>query len=299
MAEQLISVIIPTYNRKEKLVKCIESVLGQSYEKIEVLVVDDASTDGTEELFKNIADRRLKYFRYETNRGACYARNYGAERAEGELLAFQDSDDVWHADKLKKQYDFLIADGADLCFCGMNRVSEKGSRFYYPVHPFHPEHALEEFLAENRASTQTMLMHRFVWEQLRFDEGIRRYQDWDFGIRAAEKVSLCYLPEALVDSEVSPDSISSRVKSYPHLLHLYNKHEALYRQYPDSAAVMNRRLGKRVHPTEPALAAAHFKKSFDLSHSLYDLGYWTADSLRALFGNKGANEKENEKENER
>lgn len=288
MEQKLISVIIPTYNRKEKLVKCIESVLGQSYEKIEVLVVDDASADGTEELFGNISDMRLKYLRYETNRGACYARNYGAKRAKGEFLAFQDSDDVWHADKLEKQYGFLLSEEADMCFCGMNRVSDTGSRFYYPVHPFHPEHGLEEFLAENRASTQTMLMHRRVWDQLRFDEGIRRYQDWDFGIRAASQFSLCYLPEALVESEVGSDSISSRVKSYPHLLHLYNKHEALYRQYPDSDAVMNRRLGKRVHAADPALAAVHFKKSFGLSRSFYDFGYWTADRLRAIFGNKGA-----------
>lgn len=286
MEQKMISVIIPTYNRKEKLPKCIESVLGQSYRNIEVLVVDDASADGTEELFKEIRDSRLRYLRYETNQGACYARNYGARRAKGELLAYQDSDDVWHSDKLEKQYELLLSDGADMCFCGMNRISE-GSRFYYPVHPFHPEHALAEFLAENRASTQTMLMYKRVWEQLKFDESIRRYQDWDFGIRAAQSFSLCYLPEALVESEVGEDSISSRVRSYPHLLRLHNKHEKLYQQYPDSEAVMNRRLGKRVHQTDPALAAVHFKKSFGLSRSFYDLGYWMADSLRAVFWNKG------------
>ena len=245
MEQKMISVIIPTYNRKEKLKECMESVLGQSYREIEVIVVDDASTDGTEKLFYEISDKRLKYFRYDTNRGACYARNYGAERAEGELLAFQDSDDLWHPDKLEKQY------------------------------------GLEEFLAENRASTQTMLMRRFVWEKLRFDENIRRYQDWDFGIRAAGEFKLCYLPEALVESEVGMDSISARVKSYPHLLHLYHKHEALYQQYPNSRAVMNRRLGKRVHSAEPELAAVHFKRSFEISHSFYDFCYWTTDRLRA------------------
>lgn len=286
MEQKMISVIIPTYNRKEKLAGCIESVLGQSYKEIEVLVVDDASTDGTEELFLQISDTRLKYFRYDTNRGACYARNYGAERAKGEFLAFQDSDDLWHRDKLEKQYRLLLSENADMCFCGMNRVSEGGSRFYYPVHPFHPGHGLEEFLAENRASTQTMLMYRFVWERLRFDENIRRYQDWDFGIRAAAEFSLCYLPEALVESEVGADSISARVKSYPHLLHLYHKHEALYRQYPGSRAVMNRRLGKRVHPTNPALAAVHFKTSFELSHSFYDFGYWMTDRFRARVRNE-------------
>lgn len=281
-AQELISVVIPSYNRKDKLPACVESVLAQRYANIEVLVVDDASTDGTEALFTRIRDPRLQYLRYEENRGACYARNYGARRAHGRYLAFQDSDDIWHPDKLEKQYAQLISSGADLCFCGMNRVAENGSRFYYPVHAFHPARALEDFLAENRASTQTMLMRRAVWEAVGFDESFRRYQDWDFAIRAAERFTLTYLPEALVESEVGSDSISAVVQSYPHLLRLYQKHEALYRQYPRSDAVMNRRLGKRIHPKDPVLAAAHFRRSFRLSHNPYDLAYLLADLLRSI-----------------
>ena len=169
----------------------------------------------------------------------------------------------------------------------MNRVAANGSSFYYPVHAPHPGRALEDFLAENRASTQTMLMHRAVWEAVRFDESIRRYQDWDFAIRAAERFRLVYLPEALVESEVGGDSISAVVKSYPHLLRLYEKHAALYRRFPHSDAVMNRRLGKRCHPTDPARAAAHFRKSFRLSHNPYDLSYSLADCLRARRQQKG------------
>ena len=190
---ELISVVIPTYNRKDKLPACIASVLAQTYPNLEVIVVDDASTDGTELLFDCNIDPRVHYVRYGDNRGACYARNLGAQRAHGSILAFQDSDDLWHPDKLQKQYDLLTATGADLCYCGMNRVAANGSSFYYPVHAPHPGRALEDFLAENRASTQTMLMHRAVWEAVRFDESIRRYQDWDFAIRAAERFRLCLL----------------------------------------------------------------------------------------------------------
>lgn len=155
------------------------------------------------------------------------------------------------------------------------------------MHAPHPGRALEDFLAENRASTQTMLMHRAVWEAVRFDETIRRYQDWDFAIRAAERFRLVYLPEALVESEVGGDSISAVVKSYPHLLRLYEKHAALYQRFPRSDAVMNRRLGKRSHPTDPARAAAHFRKSFRLSHNPYDLSYYLANCLRARRQQKG------------
>ena len=286
MEREKISVVIPCYNRRDRILASVESVLGQSYEALERIVVDDASTDGTAALFENYPDKRLRFLRYEENRGACYARNYGAERSTGKYLAFQDSDDVWHGDKLEKQLRHLRQTGADMCFCGMNRVSESGSHFYDPVHPVHPVRGLEEMLAENRAGTQTMLMRREVWEKLRFDESFRRYQDWDFSIRAAKDFQLAYLPEALVESAVGEDSISAAVKSYPALVHLYEKHEALYRAYPKSDAVMNRRMGKRLRQTEPARAAAHYWKSFQLSHHPYDLGCCIRAKINARKGDR-------------
>ena len=292
MDKQLISVVIPCYNRRDKLPACLLSVLGQTYTNIEVIVVDDASTDATWELFENVTDPRVKYLRYDVNRGACYARNYGAEHAAGELLAFQDRDDTWHAQKLEKQRRLLEESGADLCFCGMNRIAHDGSSYYFPVHDFHEEKALEEFLAENRAGTQTMLMKKSVWEALRFDESFRRYQDWDFAIRAAERFRLCYLPEALADSEVGGDSISFAVKSYPALVHLYEKHKNLYEKYPQSDAVMNRRMGNRLHKTDPGQAAKHYGKSFKLSHKWYDLAYYLGDRARAFHPGKEKKDKE-------
>lgn len=286
MERERITVVIPCYNRRDRILASVESVLGQSYGDLELIVVDDGSTDGTAALFENYPDKRLRFLRYELNRGACYARNYGAERATGKYLAFQDSDDVWHREKLEKQLRHIRETGADMSFCGMNRISESGSRFYYPVHPFHPEQGLEEMLAENRAGTQTMLMQRAVWETLRFDESFRRYQDWDFSIRAAKDFRLAYLPEALVDSAVGEDSISAAVKSYPALVHLYEKHQALYRAYPKSDAVMNRRMGKRLRQTEPAKAAAHYWKSFRLSHHPYDLGCYIHAMINARKGDR-------------
>ncbi len=280
--QELISVVIPSYNRRDSLPACLESVLGQRYANIEVLVVDDASTDGTMDYLQTVRDPRLRALGYGENRGACYARNYGAARARGTYLAFQDSDDTWAPDKLEKQLACLRASGADLCFCGMNRIPVEGKPFYYPVHGFHPERALEDFLAENRAGTQTMLMRRQVWEELRFDESFRRYQDWDFAIRAAARFSLVYLPEALADSAVGEDSISAAVKSYPALVKLYAKHAALYAAHPAADAVMNRRMGLRLLASQPAEAAEHFRKSLRLSHKWYDLAYLIRARVRSL-----------------
>lgn len=282
----LVSVVIPSYNRKNKILDSVRSVQEQSYEKLEIIVVDDGSKDGTWELFKNFPDGRLRFLRYEENQGACHARNYGAERSRGEFIAFQDSDDVWHTDKLEKQIRQLKDTGADLSFCGMNRISRDGSSFYYPVHPFHSERGLDEMLSENRAGTQTMLMRRRVWEELRFDESFRRYQDWDFSIRAAQNFLLAYLPQALVDSAVGEDSISASVNSYPALVHLYEKHLSLYRSHPGSDAVMNRRMGKRLRESRPDEAAVHFLKSFKISRNPYDLTWYIRAWIRAGKGGK-------------
>jgi glycosyltransferase involved in cell wall biosynthesis len=282
--KELISVIIPSFNRRDKILQSVESVLNQSYENIELIVVDDASTDGTWELFESYPDKRLRFLRYEDNRGACYARNYGAASSKGSYIAFQDSDDIWHTDKLEKQLEHIMSTDADLSFCGMNRISVDGSQYCYPVHPFHGDKALEEMLAENRAGTQTMLMKRQVWEQLRFDESFRRYQDWDFSIRAAEAFKLSYMPETLVDSPVGEDSISAAVNSYPALVKLYEKHSRLYSRYPQSNAVMNRRMGKRLEATQPEQAAEHFLKSLKLSHNPYDFNHYISSKIHSMKG---------------
>lgn len=261
----MISVVIPSFNRKKELPACLESVLGQTYGNIEVIVADDGSADGTEELFAGITDQRVKYLRYTPNRGACFARNYGAERSAGEYIAFQDSDDIWRPDKLEKQMEFMRETGADFVFCGMNRVSAGGKRYYYPVHDFvNGADPVGQLLLENRAGTQTMLMRREVWEDTRFDESFRRYQDWDFAMRAAKSHSTAYQKLALVDSEVSAGSISASVSSVPALQKLYEKHKDEFSGRPDCLAAYYRRLGNRFRLSEPREAAACYKKCIEL-----------------------------------
>lgn len=272
----LVSVVIPSYNRRNELPSCLESVLAQTYHQLEVIVADDGSTDGTEELFAAYPDPRVHYVRYTPNRGACYARNYGAEHARGEYIAFQDSDDIWHPDKLELQLSFMAETGAEFVFCGMNRVSAAGKRYYYPVHDFVPgSDAVGQMLLENRVGTQTMLMRRQVWEDTRFDESFRRYQDWDFAIRVAERHTMAYQKLALVESEVSGSSISASVKSVPALQKLYDKHREEFDRRPDCLAAFYRRMGNRLSGSEPGEAAAYYKKCIKLEGR-------TRDRLRHL-----------------
>ena len=102
---EAISVIIPVYNRRDKIIRAISSVLNQTYPVDEIIVVYDGSADGTYELVANrfAGDSRIKCYRMQENRGAAATRNYGVKMASNELIAFQDSDDIWLDDKIEKQ----------------------------------------------------------------------------------------------------------------------------------------------------------------------------------------------------
>ena len=113
----LVSVVIPTWNRGALLERAVRSALGQEEtERAEVLIMDDGSTDGTEERIRGLGDERIRYFRLEHG-GACAARNRGAEEARGEYIAFLDSDDTWRPEKTRIQRELLERTGADAVAC--------------------------------------------------------------------------------------------------------------------------------------------------------------------------------------
>jgi len=105
MKNPLVSIIIPTYNREKLILKAIDSVLKQSFQDFEILIIDDASTDATNKVIKELNNNRITYYRLDKNSGQCVARNYGIRKAKGTYIAFLDSDDEWLPEKLKLQVD--------------------------------------------------------------------------------------------------------------------------------------------------------------------------------------------------
>ena len=99
----VVSVIIPTYNRAHLIGRAIRSVLDQTYQDWELIVVDDASTDDIPGIVKGFTDGRVKYIRHDENKGAAAARNTGIQAARGAYIAFLDSDDEWLPEKLERQ----------------------------------------------------------------------------------------------------------------------------------------------------------------------------------------------------
>ena len=149
-----VSVIIPTYNRRELLRRAVESALAQQGVAVEVIIADDGSTDGTHEDWeKNTAVVYLSL----PHQGACAARNAGLQAAQGEYAAFLDSDDTWHPDKLQRQLMRLLQAGADAVACGFCRHELEGGTTQVPPKDF-PEGPVvrNRLLQENVISTQVL-----------------------------------------------------------------------------------------------------------------------------------------------
>ncbi|MCT7667995.1 glycosyltransferase family 2 protein [Shinella kummerowiae] len=217
-----ISVILPTYNRTKPLVAAMESVLAQSYGDLELIVVDDASSDDVESVVKGFADARVRYIRRDRNGGAGAARNTGLAAARGRLIAFQDSDDLWLPGKLERQVAFFDALSDDVrVVIGGKIVYGRDPQFRYGAgkvaHAPPPnsrlrldEDQLGHLLAENRISVQNALFRRDCMPDLGwFDECLRANEDWEFAVRLVQQTRVFEDIEPVVLGFISADSIST------------------------------------------------------------------------------------------
>ncbi len=120
MMQRLVSVVIPVYNRENTINRAIDSALSQTYSNVEVIVVDDGSTDKTVSIVKEYDDCRIKLICQKERGGANKARNVGIANSQGEYIAFQDSDDEWLPDKLRSQIEAMQSHGSYTLVGGMD-----------------------------------------------------------------------------------------------------------------------------------------------------------------------------------
>ena len=121
-----VSVIVPVYNAEKCISDTIMSVLNQSYKDVELILVDDGSTDGTVEIMNKYSSDRVKVITEKEGKGAASARNKGTEIATGRFITFLDADDLWKEDKLQKQLDFMKETHAAFSFTGYEFADEEG-----------------------------------------------------------------------------------------------------------------------------------------------------------------------------
>ena len=225
--EPLVSVIIPTYNRGRLILDSINSVLNQTYKNIELIVVDDCSTDDTEKTVKSIDDSRIKYIKLEKNSGACVARNKGIEISRGEFIAFNDSDDLWLPEKINSQLDFLYENNAEISFCKMEcRTPANNFIHNFPNIEFDRKISYKDLLKYNSASTQTIFGKSECFRNVMFDTRMPRLQDWDEVLRLSQKYRIFYQNEILVNTFFQKDSISTHPeKAVLAMQKIFEKHK--------------------------------------------------------------------------
>lgn len=199
-----VSVIIPAYNRAHCIQRAIQSVQSQTYKDLEIIVIDDGSTDNTGEIVKSIPDDRIRYICCETNRGAGAARNEGMKTAKGSYIAFLDSDDEWLPEKLARQVESMDSKPSEIgiCFCGAHIIKNgntHNSVAYVPDRRW--EHAaFKKFVMGHiMFLTPTILFRRLCLEKsgLMVPE-MRRNQDGEFLLRLLCHFGLAVIPEPYV-----------------------------------------------------------------------------------------------------
>jgi hypothetical protein len=233
----LVSVIIPTYQRADETIRAARSVLSQSYRGLELLIVDDASADGTAEKLAVLDDPRVRLYRQEKNGGVAAARNRGIAEAKGELIAFLDSDDEWSSPaKLEQQVQHLLSAPRGTAICvteGQNQLAE-GDR-----QPFFIDRASTGFatlLERNclHGACSSGLLRREVIDTVGgFDTSLPAIEDWEFWIRVARQFDIAVLHE---DTVLLHDEVAAGRRSRNHIaniearLMVYGLHEPAMRE---------------------------------------------------------------------
>jgi teichuronic acid biosynthesis glycosyltransferase TuaG len=123
---EIVSIVIPVYNSEKYISKTLDSALSQTYKQIEIILVDDCSTDASEKLIRNYAKKHenITYHKQQENAGAAVARNKALELAKGRYVAFLDSDDLWYQKKLEKQLELMKQKNAAICYTAIEMIDE-------------------------------------------------------------------------------------------------------------------------------------------------------------------------------
>jgi len=215
-----VSVILPTHNRAALLKRSIKSILDQTCKDFELIVIDDASTDDTEDVIRNFGDKRIRYIKQQVNMGAAAARNAGITASKGKYIAFQDDDDEWLPAKLSKQVEvFENNRNPDLgvVYSTYWKVDDEKRTETRP-NKIMPEDGIvfEEALYDKLRGIgiQTVLTRRGIFDEVgMFDEAFPRWIDHEFFIRASRKFLFYRIDEPLVNCYETPGGISSSKKN--------------------------------------------------------------------------------------
>lgn len=256
----LVSVIIPAYNAEPFIAETVESALAQTLQDIEVIVVDDGSKDGTGRVVQAIAGAR---YVHKPNGGVSAARNLGAQLAQGEFLAFLDSDDIWHPDKLRQQVqamrqhpDCMMSKTALTGDADQQAAIRNGATRDDAPHRVMPD--LRDSFLRPYFATSTVVVRKAAFDEAGgFDSGLRIAEDVDFYLRVlARHPKLIQMTETLLYKRTVEGSLGEdSVAGYHQLIKVYDRFLA---QHPQARQVLgDETISLGYHQLYIALARSH------------------------------------------
>lgn len=291
MSEPRVSVVLPVYNRAELLRVSAGSVLAQSFADLELIIVDDGSSDDVEEVVRSLGDERVRYVRREKNGGVSAARNTGISLARGHYIAFQDSDDEWLLDKLQTQLDVL---GTDECLLvgGVIRRSREGALLQSLVPPDSPARYLsfEQTVWNRNSYTQSWVLPRYMLNRVGgFDERFRIWEDYELLIRLAGNFRVKAFPAPLVVSHKRSDGLTADGELFRISLGmLMEKHGERLAESPALWGRLNHSLGRMlIAGGEFGAGRRHLRCAVQCSPG--EFGYWKSFAASFLRSKRLSN----------
>ncbi len=211
MSNPLVSIIMPAYNVEKYIQESINSVIKQSYENWELIVIDDNSNDGTNDIIKKIAlkDKRIKPIFLKHNSGKpSIAKNYAYDIVSGDFIAFLDSDDMWIKEKLEKQIKKMINGDYKLCYTGGYLIDEEGKKQGSFLPKYENGYIFKKMLYRYEINNQSVLIERDVYRK--FNENITIGEDYNLFMDIVFHHKVCNIKEKLIKYRIHKKSITKK-----------------------------------------------------------------------------------------
>ena len=219
----LVSVIVPTYNSGNVVSQTIDSVLCQTYKNFELIIVDDGSTDNTQEVIGMFDDKRIRYFKINNSGGAAKPRNFGIERAKGNLIAFCDADDIWTNNKLEIQIEKLEQSKCDFISSNMY-LFKNNIENITGVSRNRKIKNIYDFLLKNQINTSTVLVRKNPLLKFNDDLNLTYGEDYELWLKLYQtKLKFEFINEALVYYRIWDKNISIKNWVTQHLSNIILK----------------------------------------------------------------------------
>ena len=226
-----ISAIIPSFNREEHLPIAINSIKNQTYHINEIIIIDDGSTDSTQEILKKI--NNIKVIRTE-NFGVSHARNIGIKASKNDWIAFLDSDDIWMQNKIEKQVNFHKENQNILFSHTGERWIRDGNRVKYPKSLKKPQgECFLQNISTCKIAASSVLMHKSIFDDIGyFDEKLKVCEDYDLWLRVTQKYAIGLLDEELITKFAGHKQLSSLIFAIDRY-HIYSLQKFLNSKFKD------------------------------------------------------------------